>query len=81
RVESAKGMPKPKPYSGHVLYFNSIKDGLTPSKQENLSMIRELATDLDIVDIPNCNHEEIITDQSLNTLYREYLCNIINKQR
>ncbi|MEG1498780.1 MAG: hypothetical protein RR393_05085, partial [Bacteroidales bacterium] len=80
-VESAREMPKPKPYSGHVLYLNALKDGLTPSKQENLSILRELATDLDIVDFPDYDHIGLITDPSLNTLYKELLCNIINKQR
>ena len=66
-----------EPYEGHVVFLNAMKDGLTEKKKDNLRIVHEIAADLEVVDFPDSDHDDMFMDQSLTQTYTDILTKLI----
>ena len=66
-----------EPYEGHVVFLNAMKDGLTEKKKDTLRIVHEIAADLEVIDFPNSDHDDMFMDQSLTQTYTDILTKLI----
>ncbi len=64
--------PQPT-YDGPVVFLNAMKNGMTERKTDNLSIIKRLLPNVEIIDFPDCDHDDMYMRLDLNDKYSEII--------
>lgn len=59
-------------YEGRVILLNALKTAVTPGNEHNISLWRQIAPNLEVIDM-DYEHEELSIDQNLIPFYNELL--------
>jgi amino acid adenylation domain-containing protein len=64
-------------YPGHIIYLNALKGGNAETKKDNLQIVRSYAPDLEMIDFPDSDHDDLFMDQELIGKYTEILTKLL----